>query len=165
MFASDGSRRSNSRTRPDTNLLLISVTVIRSTRVQADSVPWPAATDHLREGERELAGAILEGSKRRTDQAFGYYYRAAATATARSAAYEGIYRLPDTADGVRPQRLDRLFEYLEGVVRTCPECSKKKLPLGALIVHLNDAHHWTRERIAAWVADPDVPQDESHAHH
>jgi hypothetical protein len=41
---------------------------------------------------------------------------------------------------------------------------KKKLPLGALIVHLNDAHHWTRERIAAWVADPDVPQDESHAH-
>jgi hypothetical protein len=72
---------------------------------------------------------------------------------------------PDTADGVRPQRLDRLFECLEGVVRTCPECSKKKLPLGALIVHLNDAHHWTRERIAAWVADPDVPQDESHAHH
>ena len=51
------------------------------------------------------------------------------------------------------------------MVRTCPECSKKKLPLGALIVHLNDAHHWTRERIAAWVADPAVPQDESHAHH
>jgi hypothetical protein len=43
-------------------------------------------------------------------------------------------------------------------VRTCRECSKKKLALGALIVHLNDAHHWTRERIAAWVADPDVPQ-------
>ena len=32
-----------------------------------------------------------------------------------------------------------------------PKCSKKKLPLGALIVHLNGAHHWTRERIAAWV--------------
>ncbi len=50
-------------------------------------------------------------------------------------------------------------------VHTCPECRKKRLPLGALIVHLNDAHHWTRERIAAWVADPDVPHDESHAHH
>jgi hypothetical protein len=37
-------------------------------------------------------------------------------------------RLPHSADGVRPQRLDRLFECLEGVVRTCPECSKKKLP-------------------------------------
>jgi hypothetical protein len=46
-----------------------------------------------------------------------------------------------------------------------PECSRKTLPLGALIVHVNAAHHWTRERIVAWVADPDVPQDESHAHH
>jgi hypothetical protein len=46
------------------------------------------------------------------------------------------------------------------VVRTCPECSKKKLSLGALIVHLNDARH-----SAAWVADLDVPQYESHAHH
>ena len=72
----------------------------------------------------------------------------------------------DRVEGsVRPQRLDRLFEGVERVVRTCPECSKKKLPLGALIVHVNDAHHWTRERIAAWVADPDVPQDEPHAHH
>jgi hypothetical protein len=119
----------------------------------------------LREDERELAGAILEGSKRRTDQAFGDYYRGRNSSCALGAAYEGIYRLPDTADGVRPQRLDRLFECLEGVVRICPEGCKKKLPLGALIVHLNDAHHWTRERIAAWVADPDVPQDESHAHH
>jgi hypothetical protein len=24
---------------------------------------------------------------------------------------------------------------------------------------------WTRERSAAWVGDPDVPQEESHAHH
>jgi len=38
-------------------------------------------------------------------------------------------------------------------------------PLGALIVHVNDAHRWTRERIAAWGADPDVPQDPSHADH
>jgi hypothetical protein len=46
-----------------------------------------------------------------------------------------------------------------------PECSKKKLPLGGLVVHLNDAHDWTRERIAVWVADPDVPQHESPTHH
>lgn len=61
----------------------------------------------LREDERELAGAILEGSKRRTDQAFGDYYRGRNSSCALGAAYEGIYRLPDTADGVRPQRLDR----------------------------------------------------------
>ena len=63
----------------------------------------------LREDERELASAILDGSKRCTDQAFATT-TAAATAPALGAAYEGIYRLPDTADGVRPQRLDRLFE-------------------------------------------------------
>ena len=61
----------------------------------------------LREDEREPAGAIVEGSKRRTDQAFIDYYRGRNSSCALGAAYEGIYRLPDTADGVRPQRLDR----------------------------------------------------------
>jgi hypothetical protein len=46
-----------------------------------------------------------------------------------------------------------------------PNAARRSCRWGALIVHMNDAHHWTRERIAAWVADPDVPQDESHAHH
>jgi hypothetical protein len=108
---------------------------------------------------------ILEGSKRRTDHAFGDYYRGRNSSCAPRRGLRGHLPSARHGRGVRPQRLDRLFECLEGVVRTCPECSKKKLPLGALIVHLNDAHHWTRERIAAWVADPDMPQDESHAHH
>jgi hypothetical protein len=31
-----------------------------------------------------------------------------------------------------------------------------ELFLGAMILHLNDDHHWSRERIAAWVArDPE----------
>lgn len=38
------------------------------------------------------------------------------------------------------------------------------LPLDTAIVHLNDSHHWTRERIADWVATlegptPDVASD------
>ena len=56
----------------------------------------------LREDERELAGAILEGSKRRTDQAFGDYYRGRNSSCALGAAYEGIYRLPDTAEASVP---------------------------------------------------------------
>jgi hypothetical protein len=91
------------------------------------------------------ASAALSGPAR-------HYPRCACSRTSRSTL---------SADQKTPRSTVRL----EGVVRTCPECSKKKLPLGALIVHLNDTHHWTRERIAAWVADPDVPQDESHAHH
>jgi hypothetical protein len=58
------------------------------------------------EDERELAGAILEGSKRRTDQACGDYYRGRNSSCALGVAYEGIYRLPDTAAG----RADRAFE-------------------------------------------------------
>jgi hypothetical protein len=31
---------------------------------------------------------------------------------------------------------------------------RRHLPLGALVVQLNDAHHWTRERIAAGLPTP-----------
>lgn len=117
---------------------------------------------HTKDDERELAGAILAGAKRRPEQAFGDYYRGRDSSCALGAAYEGIYRLPETAEGIRPDRLDRLFECLEGAVRRCPGCGRKTLPLGALIVHLNDEHHWSREQIAAWVADPKVVQRDTH---
>lgn len=117
---------------------------------------------HTRDDEQELAVAILAGAKRRPEQAFGDYYRGRQSSCALGAAYEGIYRLPEKAEGIHPERLDRLFECLEGAVRLCPECAKKRLPLGALIVHLNDAHHWTREQIAAWVADPKAVQRDPH---
>lgn len=117
---------------------------------------------HTKEDEQELAGAILAGAKRRPAQAFGDYYKGRESSCALGAAYDGIFRLPDQAEGIRPERLDRFFECLEGSVRRCPACEKKRLALGALIVHLNDAHHWSREQIAAWVADPRVGQREAH---
>ncbi|MEX2272346.1 MAG: hypothetical protein WD690_12785, partial [Vicinamibacterales bacterium] len=30
---------------------------------------------------------------------------------------------------------------------------RKRLPLGAMIVHLNDDHGWTREQIAEWLSN------------
>ena len=64
------------------------------------------------------------------------------------AAYEGAYALPATEKphSIRP-RLDRLFDCLENVRRRCPEGCNKRLPLNAIILHLNDDHHWTREQI------------------
>ncbi len=117
---------------------------------------------HVSEDEKELAGAIREGAKHRPGQAFGDYFKGRSQSCALGAAYEGIYRLPDNADGVRPNRLDRFFDCLDGIVRRCPEGCKKRLPLGALIVHLNDDHHWSREQIAAWIDDPDAATPESH---
>ncbi len=111
---------------------------------------------HVSDDEKELAHAIREGMKHRPQQAFGDYFKGRQRSCALGAAYEGIYRLPEDVEGVRPKRLDRFFDCLDGVVRRCPEGCKKRLPLGALIVHLNDDHQWTREQIASWVADPDA---------
>jgi hypothetical protein len=65
-----------------------------------------------------------------------------------------MYVLPREASGVRPVHMERLFDCLEYTLRSCPEGCKKRLALGAMILHLNDDHHWTRERIAQWVAPP-----------
>ena len=99
----------------------------------------------LRHDEAELADAILHGALHRPEQAFGHYY-------------EGMYRLPDDAENVRPRHLERLFDCLENTLRTCPEGCKKRLALNAMILHLNDDHQWSRERIAQWVAPPEAPK-------
>lgn len=110
--------------------------------------------------ERQLAEAIRSGARRRPDQAFGDYFRGRSASCALGAAYEGMYRLPGDMDGRRPTKdLEQYFECLEGTVRRCPVGGcRKVISLGALIVHLNDQHEWTREAIAAWVAgEPPAP--------
>jgi hypothetical protein len=111
-----------------------------------------------RHDEQELAAAIRLGAERRPVQAYGSYFVGPRSSCALGAAYEGIYRLPKQAESLRPQRLDRLFDCLENTIRACPEGCRKRLPLGPLIVHLNDDHLWSRERIATWVAGEDAPQ-------
>jgi hypothetical protein len=105
-----------------------------------------------RHDEGELAEAIRFGARQRPEQAFGEYYQGRHASCALGAAYEGLYRLPEEVGQLHPKRLDRLFDCLEGTIRSCPEGCKKRLILAAMIIHLNDDHHWDRERIAAWVA-------------
>jgi hypothetical protein len=123
-------------------------------------VPRPTRQD-----EGELAEAIRAGAQRRSEQAFGEYYQGRRASCALGAAYEGLYRLPEEVGQLHPKRLDRLFDCLEGTIRVCPEGCRKRLMLAAMIIHLNDDHRWDRERIAAWVADPDQsrPAPESSA--
>ena len=110
-------------------------------------VPQPTRHD-----ESELAEAIRFGARRRSEQAFGEYYQGRHASCALGAAYEGLYRLPEEVGELHPKRLDRLWECLEGTIRTCPEGCRKRLILAAMIIHLNDDHRWDRERIATWVA-------------
>jgi hypothetical protein len=112
----------------------------------------------VRHDEGELAQAILDGSHARPQQAFGEYFQGQHASCALGAAYEGMYPLPRDASGIRPRHLERLFDCLEYTLRSCPEGCKKRLGLGAMILHLNDDHQWTREAIAQWVGAPADPQ-------
>jgi len=103
-----------------------------------------------REDQLELAAAIAEGVKRRPLQAFGEYFDDHGGSCALGAAYEGAYVLPQDAHTVHP-RLHRIFDCLENVRRRCPVGCHKRLPLNAIILHLNDDHHWTREEIVEWL--------------
>jgi hypothetical protein len=105
----------------------------------------------LAKDQQDLADAILEGAKRRPSQSFGSYFSDNGSSCALGAAYDGIYHLREVDGHTRPRRLDYLFECLDNVALACPVGCKKKIPLGALIVHLNDDHEWTREQIAAWL--------------
>ena len=105
-----------------------------------------------RADEIELAEAILAGAKRRPTQLFGGYFEGRNASDAFGAAYEGIYRLPADATGIRPKGIYRFFACLDDSVRRCPADCRKRLLLDSMIIHLNDDHHWSRERIAAWLA-------------
>jgi hypothetical protein len=104
-------------------------------------------------GVKELAAAIRKGAERRPNQAFGDYFIGRNASCALGAAYEGIYRLAEDMGGRRPTKdFEWFFDCLDSVIRWCPvEGCKKHLVLSAMIVHLNDAHEWTREQIATWL--------------
>jgi hypothetical protein len=104
-----------------------------------------------KEDQAELAEAILTGARRRPVQSFGSYFGPEGGSCALGAAFEGVYLLPEDAHDAMPRRLDRFFHCLENTSRRCPAGCKKQIPIGALIVHLNDDHHWTREQVAAWL--------------
>jgi hypothetical protein len=112
-------------------------------------------SDFEHHGEKELAAFIRAGAARREEQAFGDYFKGKHASCALGAAYEGMYRLPDNADGTRPTKdLEWFFDCLEGTIRKCPaEGCRKRLTLASILVHLNDDHRWTREQIAVWLED------------
>ena len=104
------------------------------------------------DSEKELAAFIRAGTERRPLQAIGHYFQGARASCALGAAYEGMYRLPIDTGKANPSRdLEWFFACLDTVKRCPEETCKKKLCLDALIVHLNDDHLWTRERIADWI--------------
>jgi hypothetical protein len=107
----------------------------------------------VRPDEEELATAIRTGARCRPEQMFGAYFDGTKRSDALGSAYEAIYRLPADATGIRPKGIYKFFACLDDRVRRCPEpgCKKQHL-LDSLIIHLNDDHQWSRERIADYIA-------------
>src|SRR5438128_301309 len=68
------------------------------------------------------------------------------------------------AVGVAPEQagrsVRRRWPWAFAVSVDCPSCGRSRL-VCEVIVHLNDNHRWTRERIAAWVAgiEPSQPPE------
>ena len=110
-------------------------------------------TRRVRPDEEELAAAIRTGARCRPEQMFGAYFDGTKRSDALGSAYEAIYRLPADATGIRPKGIYKFFACLDDRVRRCPEpgCKKQHL-LDTLIIHLNDDHQWSRERIADYIA-------------
>ena len=69
------------------------------------------------------------------------------------------------AVGVAPEQagrsVRRRWPWAFAVSVDCPSCGRSRL-VCEVIVHLNDDHRWTRERIAAWVAgiEPSQPPED-----
>ena len=100
--------------------------------------------------QRELAEFIRAGS-RRGHQCFGSYFDDQGGSCALGAVYDGVYHLPRDHGKLIPDHLERLFRCLDELTKQCPAGCVKRLPLAAMIVHLNDDHRLTREQIAEWL--------------
>ena len=104
----------------------------------------------------KLSEAILLGSTL-SPQAFGSYETSDGRRCALGAALAAVGE--DCFVGNAVARLGWIWPLLDRPV-DCPQCgcSSRQELLGATIAHLNDAHGWTRERIAAWVeVDLELP--------
>jgi hypothetical protein len=107
------------------------------------------ATELQRE-QRELAEFIRVGASR-GPQCFGSYFDEKGGSCALGAVYEGVYHLPRNHGKLIPDHLERLFRCLDEMTKKCPQGCSKRLPLAAMIVHLNDDHRLSREQIAEWL--------------
>ena len=107
----------------------------------------PVAAPARIDSTRELADAIRAGCRLRPRKAVRAYFRGQAACALGAAAIGRGLILPRHN---KPAALEKAFPILNSDVRD-PQNRKAKWKLGPLIVCLNDARGWSRERIADWL--------------
>lgn len=64
-----------------------------------------------------------------------------------------------------PSQFPAEWKALTNAAASCPECGRETVRVEACIYHLNDCHHWPREKIADWLesveARLEAAQDEA----
>jgi hypothetical protein len=104
----------------------------------------------------KLSAAILLGSTM-SPQAFEEFQNKNGSRCALGAALAAIGSPIRLGNGFRAAA--ESWPWIEPYVEFhCPDCDGVASHALSLIVHLNDGHKWTRERIAEWVAKIE-PQD------
>lgn len=95
----------------------------------------------------KLWEAMLEGAKK-GPQLFGVSLLPSGESCAFGAIYLGA--------GINPHR-ERLQDHFPELDREtiCPEADHRNT-LSGVIVHLNDEHNWSRQRIAEWLANREL---------
>jgi hypothetical protein len=71
------------------------------------------------------------------------------------AVYHATFGLPDYSTSQADSDLHDAYPQLHDDHQNCPACggfTHPDISLYSTIVHLNDDHHWERERIAAWLS-------------
>ena len=111
----------------------------------------------------KLSEAIIAGAKLRP-QAFGHYFtgttRTDACSCVVGCVYEATFEDAVLSHDALVNQIEQLcsrFDLLRGHEKMyCPECAGEECKHDCLLnilIHLNDDHRWTREQIAAWVAE------------
>lgn len=102
----------------------------------------------------KLSAAILKGCEAHPLQAFGeLHIRESGAMCAIGAAVVG--ETDCEPQDVSCERFSSLWVWMRRSPPKCPECGRYFFEHETeynVVGHLNDAHKWARERIAAWVA-------------
>jgi hypothetical protein len=95
-------------------------------------------------------------------QTMGALTRGGTSSCALGAAYLAAGLLTAKRSSVKIHIAVRTFPAIVAPVHACPCCSFRDLvDLGDVVVHLNDFHMWSREKIADWVATIEPPESSS----
>jgi hypothetical protein len=109
----------------------------------------------------KLHEAIRLGAMNR-EQAFNSFFDRSGRSCAWGAACEAIGAVFDSTHANTSHPQFREWSELSG--GACPICGQYRPSMFEIVTHLNDKHHWTRERIADYVEtierapDAELPQ-------